>query len=388
MMASWIRQSTLGLAALAIGCGSDDGSAEASFEELAKPVLARHAELAFTSYGAAYDGAVALEAAITAFIQGPSATTHDAAKQAWLASRPVYLQTEPYRFYGGPIDDNDGPEAEINSWPMDEAYIDYVEGDPGAGIVNDLTTYPQIDEKLLGDVNLVGGETNVATGYHAIEFLLWGQDLSATGPGDRAFDDYVEVGTRPNPSRRGAYLAAATKLLVEDLASVRDDWAPGKDNYQKRLLAMPARDALGLILKGVGSLSGGELSQERMGVAYETKSQEDEHSCFSDNTHVDHQYDELGIENVYLGRYGDKDGSGLDDLVRAANPALDTEMKQRIADAKAAIAAIPRPFDQAILGDDSAPGRIKIKAAIDALKAQTATIAKIAKALDVELNLE
>lgn len=30
---------------------------------------------------------------------------------------------------------------------------------------------------------LDGVQANVATGYHAIEFLLWGQDLNGTNPG-------------------------------------------------------------------------------------------------------------------------------------------------------------------------------------------------------------
>jgi putative iron-regulated protein len=339
----------------------------------------------FESYSEAHRDVSALSTALSAFVASPSETTLEAAKQAWLDSRPEYLQTEAYRFYGGPIDDDDNPEARINAWPLDEAYVDYVDGDPEAGLINDPVTMPTIDEASVTEVNMVGGEANVASGFHAVEFLLWGQDLSATGPGERSHTDYLASGAHANAERRGEYLTTVGALMIDDIAGVRDDWSGA---YKTQFLALPAAEALGLVLKGIGSLSGAELSGERMQVAYDTKSQEDEHSCFSDNTHVDHLNDQVGIENVYLGRFGDTDGPGIDDLVRARNPALDDEMKQRISDAKAKIQAIPQPFDQAILGDDSADGRVKIKAAIDALKAQTETIAKIAKLLGVELNLE
>ena len=63
-------------------------------------------------------------------------------------------------------------------------------------------------------------EANVATGYHAIEFLLWGQDLNGTGPGagKRPATDYRRANcTGGNCDRRAAYLKAATDLLVSDL---------------------------------------------------------------------------------------------------------------------------------------------------------------------------
>ena len=49
----------------------------------------------------------------------------------------VYSPTEVFRFYGGPIDDDNGPEGLLNAWPLDEVFIDYVLGNPDAGIIND-----------------------------------------------------------------------------------------------------------------------------------------------------------------------------------------------------------------------------------------------------------
>ena len=101
--------------------------------------------------------------------------------------RPVTTTGSPRRSAstaGRSTTRTDGPEGLINAWPLDEAYIDYVEGDPAAGVVNDPDTYPTIDAELLTSLNEQGGEANISTGWHAIEFLLWGQDLSTDGPGD------------------------------------------------------------------------------------------------------------------------------------------------------------------------------------------------------------
>jgi putative iron-regulated protein len=177
-------------------------------------------------------------------------------------------------------------------------------------------------------------------------------------------------------------------MLVKDLESVQQAWTPGADDYGQRFGAEAPKDAVLKILTGLGSLSGAELSGERMATAYENKDQEDEHSCFSDNTPADLYNNALGIQNVYLGRYAGTTGPGITDLVVAINPALDQKMKERLQASLDAIKAIPVPFDQAILGPDSSPGRQKVKAAIDALRAQTDTLVEVATALGITLNLE
>jgi putative iron-regulated protein len=372
------------------GCGGDDdgGANTKTFEEQAAPVIERYAEIGLKSYGDSVAKVDALKSAIDAFLAAPSATTLAAARTAWVDARVPYLQTEVYRFYGGPIDVDGGPEGFINAWPLDEKYIDYVKDAPDAGIIN-KNPDGTIDAQGLTDLNEGEGETTISTGYHAIEFLLWGQDLSETGPGDRPATDYlVPGGTHANQERRRQYLTVATQLLRDDLQSVVDAWQTGKSNYRASFVASAPKDALQNILLGMGSLSGGELSGERMQVAYESKEQEDEHSCFSDTTHRDLYYDAVGIQNAYLGRYGDVDGPGLDDLVKAKDPALDARIKSQLQAAVDAIHAIPAPFDQAIKGLDDAPGRKQIKASIEALLAVTVSIVDVAKLFDIELNLE
>ncbi|MDI3285632.1 imelysin family protein [Polyangium sp. 15x6] len=378
------------VAGLLTGCGSEEASSGAKpLSETAPPVIEAYANLVHGSYVEAMDETASLNASLASFVAEPSQQKLDTAREAWLLARDPYGLTEAFRFYGGPIDDDDGPEGRINAWPMDEAYVDYVEGDANAGIINDAATYPTIDETTIAELNEKDGEKNIATGYHAIEFLLWGQDLSADGPGQRPYTDYVvEMGTAANQERRGQYLLATGKLLLQDLGSVSAEWAPEGGAYRASFVALPPEEALRRILLGLGSLSGAELAGERMQVAWDTKEQEDEHSCFSDNTHKDLLNNALGIQNVYLGRRGNVDLPGLDELVRERDPALDARLQAEMQASIDAIKAIGAPFDQAILGDDMAAGRQKVKTAIEALRKQTTSIIEVATLLGIELNIE
>jgi len=351
-------------------------------------VILNYANLLYANYGDAIAGAQAVEQAIVSFVDNPSANTLAAAKQAWLDARPAYLQTEAARFYDGPIDNpDDGPEGFINAWPLDESFIDYVEGNPTSGIINDPSTYPDLTAELLASLNEQGGETNIATGWHAIEFLLWGQDRDPAGPGARPFTDYITGGTAANQARRATYLRIVAARLIDDLNQVRDQWAPGQaGNYRAEFLSVDPQEALRRIFTGIGTLSGGELTGERLATAFDTKDQEDEHSCFADNTHVDHRNDQRGIQNLWLGRYGRINGPGLNDLVSAVNAGLAAQTTGQMNAASDAIFGIPVPFDQAILGPYSALGRVAIAASIDALNLQTDLIADSAAALGISIS--
>lgn len=251
-----------------------------------------------------------------------------------------YQQTEAYRF-GNPIVDE--WEGRVNAWPLDEGLIDYVEldaigGNPdedplfeanviantqiqiGAQAVDASTIDKALISEKLQEAD--GIEANVASGYHAIEFLLWGQDHNGTGPGagDRPATDFDPAKcTGGNCDRRAAYLKAATELLVDDLTWMRDQW--GEDGAARRTLTDAGpRQGLAAILTGLGSLSYGELAGERMKLGLLLHDPEEEHDCFSDNTHNSHFYDVVGIRNVYLGRYRRLDGAEVERHPRAAVP--------------------------------------------------------------------
>jgi putative iron-regulated protein len=373
------------LALIAMTCaaacgGGDDSNAQA--------VVDNYAAIVHASYADSLNRARDLKTAVDAFVAAPSLATLAAAKTAWLAAREPYGQTEVYRFYDGPIDNpEDGPEGQINAWPLDEAYVDYVMGNATAGIINNPGMFPTLSKDVIAEQNEKDAEENISTGYHAIEFLLWGQDLNPTGPGARPHTDYLTTGgTAANQARRGQYLRLVAELLVDDLQAVTDAWAPGGTNYGSEFRSAANNEALRRMLQGMGSLSGAELSGERMATAYDNRDQEDEHSCFSDNTHRDLRGNAIAIQNVYLGRYGALDGAGIDELVRARDPALDTKMTMELAASITAIEAIPAPFDQAL--EDDATGRARIMAAITALRTQTDTMVDVATLLGITINLE
>jgi putative iron-regulated protein len=350
----------------------------------AKAVTQHYSSMVFANYSDVQTSAQALQKSIQSFVAAPSAQGLEDARQAWLAAREFYGQTEAFRFYSGPIDDDNGPEGRLNAWPLDESYIDSVAGKPQAGIINNPKV--KITKASLAKLNERGGEENIAAGWHAIEFLLWGQDMSETLPGQRSFEDYVD-GKTPNANRRRAYLTTVTELLMDDLAYLVKAWQPNAKNYRAKFEKGGIQSVRKMIV-GLGSLSRGELAGERLEVAMNTQDKEDEHSCFSDNTHRDVVNNAQGIENVWLGSFKRLDGSmvqgpSLKDLVAAKNAALADKVSQQIAQSVTNANAIQAPFDREIVGAKDAPGRIRVQKTIDSLVQQSKDITEAAAALGI-----
>jgi putative iron-regulated protein len=367
----------------AAACESSDDKFS---KDTAEQALADYKRLVRLNYAEVIEKAEALQEAVDDFVAAPSASTQEAAKQAWIAARVPYGPSEVFRFYDGPIDNpKHGPEGRINAWPMDEAYVDYVVGDPNAGIINNTAKYPTITTDVLTETNEKGGEKNISTGWHAIEFLLWGQDDNPTGAGARPITDYT---TGANAQRRAEYLRLSTDLLIADLTSVRDQWAPDGGAYRKKFVANP-KQAITNALRGMGALSAGELAGERMSVAYETKDQEDEHSCFSDNTNADVVGDLVGIRRVYLADHpAVQGGTSISALVAKVNPQLDAKLRSQLDQSLALARAFPMPFEQMIQGSDTAPGRVAMMNTINAVEDQGDSIAQVAKQFQVKITLE
>jgi len=382
-------------------------------ETNAKDVLKTYADIAHATYEDSLVSAQTLSAAINAFLATPNKQTQSAAKAAWLAARAPYQQTEAYRFGNAVVDDWEG---KVNAWPLDEGLIDYVSKDYGtesdenslyvANVVASKSIKisgrtvdtSKITKALLTKVLHEAGEieANVATGYHAIEFLLWGQDTNGTGPGagNRPPSDFdTKKCTNGNCDRRAAYLRVATDLLIDDLMWITDQWSQ-KGEARKELLGGDPSTGLISIFTGLGSLSYGELAGERMKLGLLIHDPEEEHDCFSDNTHNSHYYDALGIRNVYLGRYRRIDGS----VVSGASPA--DLVKEKAADTDAALrtsldktlsamgemvrrAERVEAYDQ-MIGEGNDAGNAVVQAAIDALLEQTRAIERAVASLQLK----
>jgi putative iron-regulated protein len=376
-------------------------------------VLENYRSLAELEFSDALAQAKALNTAIDAFLADPTEKTLASAKTAWFASRVPYQQTEVYRFGNAYVDDWEG---KVNAWPLDEGLIDYVDASYGtesdenpyysANIIAnpkltiggkevDATT---IDKKLLAETlhEIDEVESNVATGYHVIEFLLWGQDLYGTNPGagERPASDFSTTKcTGGNCDRRRDYLKAATDLLIDDLNDIVAAWAPEGD-ATKQLQAKGDQGGLSTILTGMGSLAYGELAGERIKLGLMLHDPEEEHDCFSDNTHYSHFYDAVGIKNVYMGSFTDSQGktssgASLSALIATMNADLDQEMKQKLDATEAAMqvmvdsAKAGSPVD-VLIGEGNTKGNQIIQNVVDALVSQTKTTEKIVAALKLE----
>lgn len=376
-------------------------------------VLSTYGDIAQQKYADSLETAKTLKGAIDKLIAEPTEANLEAARAAWIEARNPYQQTEAYRFGNAIVDDWEG---KVNAWPLDEGLIDYVDasyGDeseendfyaanvianPTLKVGGETVDATEITADLLANTLQEAGEVeaNVATGYHAIEFLLWGQDLNGTdaGAGSRPATDFDTANcTGENCERRVQYLKAVTDLLISDLEEMTAAWAPG-GAAREELGGKGETGGLATILTGMGSLSYGELAGERMKLGLMLHDPEEEHDCFSDNTHMSHYNDVVGIRNVYFGEYSSPlgnnvSGASLAELVAEKDPALAEEMKTKLDATLAAFEAMKaraeggEAYDQ-MIGEGNEEGNAVVQAAVDALVDQTTSIERVVKVLELD----
>ncbi|MEP3114198.1 imelysin family protein [Nisaea sp.] len=375
-----------------------------------KDIIKTYSNIAAAAYGDSLASAKKLQSAIAALVAKPTDATLNGARSAWIEAREPYQQTEAYRFGNAIVDDWEG---KVNAWPLDEGLIDYVQtdiygaesdGNPYytanviantkptiAGKVLDATNIDRTLVQSLHEIDEI--ESNVATGYHAIEFLLWGQDLNGTGPGAgaRPASDFdTNNCTNGNCARRAAYLTTATDMLVDELAWMTEQWADG-GAARTGLVDGDADKGIATILTGMGSLSYGELAGERMKLGLMLHDPEEEHDCFSDNTHRSHYNDALGIRNVYLGEYKRTDGSvvkgaSLSAFVSSKDSSADQELRAALDATMNKMTTLSdtaekgERYDQ-MLAEGNTRGNEIVQAAVDALSVQTRSIERVVAAL-------
>lgn len=417
-MLSRVSTGGLLLASLLLTACSDEPAAtpEPAYDEArARQVINHYADLALATYSDALSEARELRGQIDTLLADPSEENLASARQAWRDARVPYMQTEVFRFGNAVVDEWEG---QVNAWPLDEGLIDYVDdnyqavmGNPGARaniiasqslkIGEQQLDLSQLNGELLASLNELGGsEVNVATGYHAIEFLLWGQDLNGTGPGagNRPYTDYDKAKcTNGNCDRRADYLKSASTLLIKDLQEMVDAWAP--EGEATKTLEGDPKAGLTAILTGMGSLSYGELAGERMKLGLLLHDPEEEHDCFSDNTYNSHLNDAIGIASAYTGDYTRVDGTkmtgaSLSELVGSKDKALNDEMLAKLDKTLNAMHAMEKraqtveAYDQ-MIGEGNKEGNAVVQAAIDGLLDQTKSVERVIAALDLgKIDLE
>ena len=401
---------TLAAFSITLGLGS---AALAESDVQKRGVVITYADIAEATYGDSLIAASRLQTAVNTLVASPSPEALETAKSAWLAARIPYQQSEVFRFGNAIVDDWEG---KVNSWPLDEGLIDYVDASYGgptdeneAAVLNVIanpsfvlsgktvdasTITPALLEEVLHEAD--GVEANVATGYHAIEFLLWGQDLNGheAGAGNRPWTDYAQddACTGGHCDRRGEYLLAATQLLVSDLEWMADQW--GEGGTARTTLLADEDAAISAILTGMGSLSYGEQAGERMRLGLMLNDPEEEHDCFSDNTHNSHYFDGLGVQNVYLGAYVRIDGSvvsgpSLSELVAATDPKLDAEMTSKLTTTMMALGRIKTAAEAGLSYDQmlergNVAGEALVMGGVNSLIDQTRSIERVVALLGIK----
>ena len=398
-------------AALAFGAASANADAPSNAD-----VLTNYSNIAAAMYGDAITKAEGLQAAVDKLVAEPNDANLKAARDAWRDARPVYQQTEGFRFGNPEVDDLEGL---VNAWPLDEGLIDYVDASYGdtsdsnpfytlnviahkeLQIGADKVDASNINKELLQSLQEVGeNEANVAIGYHAIEFLLWGQDLNGTGPGagNRPASDFDNANcTGGNCDRRAAYLQAATGLLIDDLHQLQDVW--GDDGAARKRLLGDENAGIASILTGLGSLSYGELAGERTKLGLMLHDPEEEHDCFSDNTHNSHYYDQHGMVDIYNGSYKKVDGStvsgaSVKDLIAAKDAAVNDRIVAAMKDATGAMTVLKETADSGkmaydqMLGEGNTEGNQIIENVVNTLVAQARAVEAGVAALGLTISVE
>jgi putative iron-regulated protein len=414
-MTKWLKWLNGSAAIMGFGLLAGTASADAPDESA---VLKTYADIAEAMYSDAISAAGKLQTAIDRLIAEPSEANLAAARKAWIDSRPGYQRTEGYRFGNPEVDDLEGL---VNAWPLDEGLIDYVDaasyGDSSDSnpfytlnvIANkelqigaDKVDATTIDKKLLQSLQEVGeNEANVAIGYHAIEFLLWGQDLNGTGAGagNRPATDFdTKNCSNGNCDRRAAYLEAATELLIEDLAALQAVWTENGAARQ-RLLNGDPKEGIAAILTGLGSLSYGELAGERTKLGLMLHDPEEEHDCFSDNTHNSHYYDQAGMVDIYNGSYTRADGTvvkgpGVKDLIAATDAAMAERVTAAMAEASKAMQVMKdtadsgkQAYDQ-MIGPDNPEGNKIVEDVVNTLVDQARAVEAAVATLGLKISVE
>jgi putative iron-regulated protein len=313
-------------------------------------IVSRYADIAFASYSDSLTEANKLKTAIDTFVGAsisadvstPTQANFEAARTAWLNARPWYLQTEVFRFSNGPINEKLEtrlPDAEmeplINAWPMDELFLDCV-------ITNTATT-SALDEARLLSVNglttvascttFTDSAKNISLGWHAIEYLLWGADTAGnTTSGNRVVADFQGATSNSIQQKRRQYLRIVTKLLIDHLTLVKDRWDSTKSNNFVSGFKSNTTKSMSDVFTGLSKFAKSEWGGERLKINT-SNDQEDEHSCFADNTKADFYYDAQGMLNLFSGTYKNSSGVtstgvGLKDIAGSLQSKLDTNLTE------------------------------------------------------------
>jgi putative iron-regulated protein len=227
----------------------------------------------------------------------------------------------------------------------------------------------------------------VTTGWHAIEFLLWGQANAPGEPGDRPVTDFLPG--QPNNDRRRAYLKLVSDMLIEDLHYLVESWDPKNRNvYAGAFRLLNQREALGRIMNGVALLAGQELATTRLAGALDSGARDALTSPFSETSYQDLVFALYGFQNVWTGDQGGETRPGLGLLIGRVDPALAQKIGHAFDHAEQSVAALRTPLDRETLpAPPDSPARQDAERAIADLKRLASLVRDAGLKLGVQVFL-
>ena len=313
----------MALAAALVGCAPTDRSAGGSASSPGvEAVLGNVEQNVVTATYADFDReAAAFAAACRRFNAAPSDSLLMAARARWHAARVPWEQAEAFIF--GPVTFYN-LDASLDSWPLNTVDLDATLGGTDA-----------VTPASVADLD------PTTRGFHAAEYLLWGED------GRRRAADLTP--------RERDYLVAVAEIMARDAARIHAGWtgsggyavllstagAPGNTAYAS------SDDAVYELLMGVLFIVE-EVAAEKIHVTLQSGTDRFAESRYSRSSKADIENNLQSVSNVYEGTFGGRRGAGLSRLVAARDPALDARFRSELAAARAAVAAIPGPLEDAI----------------------------------------
>ncbi len=305
-------------------------------------ILETYADIGLASYQDSLAGAQNLRTAIEDLLNDPTEETLEEARTVWRTARIPYEQSEVFVAASPVVQEW---VYRVNAWPINESYIDYVEGESSANIVGsrelDVAGATVSIEKITPEIiaqSLHTENGNAAAGYHVIEYLLWGEDRSGDeekgideGAGTRPPTDFdLENCSNDNCARRGDYLYASVNLLIDDLEEMVTNWRVTGE--ARRTLLADTEAGMAQIFNGLGSLTLGELAGDRLQASLISGDVNSEQDRFSNNSHVSYLFNARGVVGVYFGEYYSMEGkltqgASIADFMEEAFPELDEKFR-------------------------------------------------------------
>lgn len=337
-------------------CGGDDGGGGTAAGGLddSQVVMDYADQVIIPTYRLLARRAADLDAAASALAADPSDENLRAARDAWVATRLPWEQSEAFLF--GPVEAQ-GYDPAIDTWPLNRT---------------DLQAVLDSDDEF--SPAYVQALPQTQKGFHAVEFLLFGEG------GRKTAADLTD--------RELEYLTAMTADMASITSSLETSWTDGEggqppfhDTFTSAgdpsNTVYPSLSAAGQeMVNGMSSICD-EVANGKIAEPFDSRDPNKEESQFSENSLDDFQNNIRSVQNAYLGAVpaADTSGASLSAWVAARDPDLDQELQQKIAGAIAAIGAIPPPFHDAITNSADA----------DTIEAAQTAIRDLKTALDGEL---